>query len=138
MKNLICVLILTISIVGCAQNKIKNEWSAKGYSKEDVKLIENYFGEYYDMSAAATSGTIMASSTSDKYRRIFCGCYAKLGEKCRENPTGLNAKDKDLWAKSNAAEMASAAHSGSNGIDGSPFSSSSGAIDPVECGSVSK
>jgi len=70
------------------------------------------------------------SQVEQQLRNVFCNCVKKLGDKCREKPDSLNEQEKQLWAKSNAAEMALKAQHGGDLV---ATMGNLGAVDPDQC-----
>ena len=103
MKKLILLALLTTS---CATGM--KEYKAKGYTDEDMALMKPYVREYSSRisSSIAFGGAFSNIKTEDTLKTVFCNCYKKHGDLCRKPSSELGDKDKTLWAKSNAAELA--------------------------------
>ena len=94
----------------CATRSLKKEWAEKrGYSKDDMALIQETKADYYLEYQAAKKESSPQNSApihrvEDKFVKIFCSCYKKLGDKCRQKPEGLSGSDRALWAKANSID----------------------------------
>ena len=95
---------------GCATNALNREWkSERGYSDADIQRIQAEKADYYLAYQAArqessSQNTLPISRVEDRFVKVFCACYKKLGDRCRQKPAGLSGGDLSLWAKANAVD----------------------------------
>lgn len=127
-------LLATLSLAGCASQRLQKDWQARGYTDADKALIMPHFDGYNRQLAASKSNPFMAASQNaqveQSLRTTFCNCVKKLGDGCRKPSAALNDSEKALWAKSNAAEMAlKAQHNG----DLVASMGDLGTVDPDQC-----
>lgn len=115
-------LLLTM-LTSCA-TYIK-DYKAKGYSDADMALIKPYIEQYNRrLIAIGPFGSFEYSPSEEaNLKTIFCNCYKTHGELCRKPSAELGDKDKTLWIKSNAAEIALKSEAMGNGTT----------LDPDEC-----
>jgi hypothetical protein len=64
MKKLL--LLATLSLSGCASQKLQKEWQARGYTEADKALIMPHFDTYTRQLAAAQSTPFMAASQNSQ------------------------------------------------------------------------
>lgn len=133
MKNIVSIFI-GLALAACSSMSLRNQWSTKGYSADDIREIQRYEGGYLDILSRGTAfsngfDSSERVSAENRIRGIFCSCFKKLGEKCRTKPDGLTDDDKILWAKSNAADSALHASGNMN----LPLASSNDLTDGAEC-----
>ena len=127
------ILILLLSVLGaCAGQQLQNEWKTRGYEQADQDAITGQWKVYLQEKIQAeyasnrfNTGPIQAFD--ERLKKIFCACYKKMGEKCRQKPTALSAEDKVLWIKANAVDYTKVGQSMSWETTGMTQ------IDPVEC-----
>ena len=103
-------LVLTFTLSACASGSLQREWKARGYSDAEKALIKPHLDGYNrQLSGARSSFFGMVTQHSNieaQLQNIFCNCQKKLGPKCREKVDTVPEELRQLWAKSNAAEMA--------------------------------
>ncbi len=98
-------------VTGCAGAALKKEWTARGYSAEDTQLMADQSREYQkrliegQMSSNAFNSAPRQVEEA-RLRALWCNCWRRMKDKCRQKPDGLSAEDKALWSKANAVEMA--------------------------------
>jgi hypothetical protein len=133
----ISTLLLTLSLVACASQKLQKEWDTRGYTESDKALIMPYFNQYNSQLAAAKTNTtnpFMAASDNGQVeaslRTTFCNCVKKIGDACRKPGATVSKADLQLWAKSNAAEMALKAQHNLNIV---AAAGGLGSVDPDQC-----
>jgi len=104
------VLVLTLLTASCASGSLQREWKARGYSDTEKALIKPHLDNYNSQMSGARSSffgmVTQHSNIEEQLRNVFCNCHKKLGSKCREKVETVPEDLKQLWAKSNAAEMA--------------------------------
>lgn len=128
LKHVGWILCLTIA-TGCAGAALQKEWeNERGYSKADIDLVVPHYRAYNRALASAQYASNAFNSAplhnaENKMKAIYCGCRKQLGDKCQQKPDALDEKQKTLWAKANAAEMALR----------TVASASASEIDPAEC-----
>lgn len=129
------LLSVLIVLVGCASTSVRSDWKQKrGYSDEHFKEFSSHSDTYMRMIArGGVAGNAFNSTekvaAEGRVRNIFCACVKKLGDRCRQNPDGLAPADRELWAKSNGAEMALMGMARAD----NPFDSNAGVVDTAEC-----
>ena len=102
--------VIALFMSGCATNALKTEWkTVRGYSDADIQRIQAEKADYYLALQAAKQestpqNTLPYSRVEDRLVKVFCGCYKKLGDRCRQKPAGLAGGDLSLWAKANAVD----------------------------------
>jgi len=103
-------LLLTLTVSACASGSLQREWKARGYSDAEKALIKPHLDGYNRQLSGARSSffgmVTQHGNTEEQMRNVFCNCQKKLGPKCREKVETVPEDLKQLWAKSNAAEMA--------------------------------
>jgi hypothetical protein len=99
-------LLLTLTLNACAT--YMKDYKARGYSDEDMALIKPYLVQYNRrLIGIGPFGTVGYNPDEEaNMKTIFCNCYKTHGELCRKPSSELGNKDKTLWIKSNAAEIA--------------------------------
>jgi len=123
---------MAATLGACAGQQIQNEWNSRGYSKPDQDAILTQWKVYLqEKLSAERSSNVFNSSPKQEFNarmtKIFCGCYKKIGEKCRQKPDGLSPEEKTLWIKANAVDYNSV------GTAMTWETTGMSKIDPVEC-----
>jgi|GEM_PF-3167232 len=137
MKNLLSLIVISLILAGCASQQLQKEWQARGYTESDKALIMPHFDQYTRQLAAAktASGNVFMAASQNSgveqnLQNVFCNCVKKLGDKCRKPSAEVGETDKQLWAKSNGAEMALKAQHNGNLV---ASVGDAGTVDPDQC-----
>ncbi|MBU6375012.1 MAG: hypothetical protein KGQ59_03375 [Bdellovibrionales bacterium] len=113
-KSLVAGISLLILLGACASEKLKKEWSEqRGYSQEDIASINKQAtdGGYLHRIISARQksnayNTAPKEAEEKNLKNIWCNCWKRLADRCRQKADGLNKQDKELWTKANAVELA--------------------------------
>lgn len=108
----ILTMLILLSFSGCAGAQLETDMKdERGYSENEVSAIYKQTERYkaYLLNAQMRGNRFNNSpeiAARDQLRKVWCGCYKRLGDRCRKPARGLASVDYPLWLGANAAEMA--------------------------------
>ncbi|MBY0471797.1 hypothetical protein K2X30_11575 [bacterium] len=109
MKNTRLLVLTVLLVSGCASMALEKEFKERGYSEKDRQTISEYKNQYNKQLLLLDSGRTSETAKVEAeklVRKVWCNCYKKLNDRCRQKPDGLRGNDYTLWAKGNGAELA--------------------------------